>query len=702
MSKDDLIGQVETFRIEAREHLATLEESLLELEESPEALHHVDQAFRAMHTIKGAGGMFGYHDLSQFTHYLESALDQLREGGLVLSSEFISLMLEAVDAIKSMIAEPAFTVDQNLLAQALLSRLRRLVPNLDEQQVEVEASSQAAGEGPAIYRVRFKPNQTTFTDGFDVVPILRELSALGECSVTTKTEAIPPLEQFESSNCYLAWDVVVTSCASRSDIEETFMFVEDDWSIGIEKIDLQDTSKESDQLGELLVSRGLVTPQQVDANLSDEQRLGKALSEQGLVKGSDVNAALKEQQATRQLKQALQHNKVEDTVRVPAARLDALMNLVGELVIVQARLSQYSHQHHDETIVSISEDLDLLSTELRDQTFSIRMLPIGTTFGRFRRLVRDLSNNLDKKIQLVTKGAETELDKMVIDKLSDPLVHLIRNSIDHGIETAAEREQLGKPECGTIQLVAEHSDSNVIIHIRDDGRGLNRDSIYAKALSKGLVTAQDILSDNEICQLIFEPGFSTAATVSDISGRGVGMDVVKRSIQELGGKIDLVSTQGEGTHLTIRLPMTLAIIEGLMVKVADEYYVLPLGLVEECIEYEKSSRTSARCQRLVTLRGAQVPCMHLREWFDVDGVNPTIEQIVITRIEQERFGFVVDEVVGQYQTVIKRLGKMYEGIIGFSGATILGDGSVAMILDPVALIEALEAPLNRVQPISLN
>jgi two-component system chemotaxis sensor kinase CheA len=352
-------------------------------------------------------------------------------------------------------------------------------------------------------------------------------------------------------------------------------------------------------------------------------------------------------------------------------------------------MNQLANSRDDEDMLSIAEDLDRLTTDLRDNTFSIRMLPIGTTFGRFRRLVRDLSRELGKEIQLETEGAETELDKMVIDRLGDPLVHLIRNSIDHGIETPETREAADKPRQGTIHLSAAHAESHVVIRIADDGGGLDTQRIRAKAIERGLIRNDASLGEHDIHQLIFEPGFSTAAEVSDVSGRGVGMDVVKKSIHDLGGHVAIHSENGAGTTVTVTLPMTLAIIEGLMVAVSDERYVLPLSAVEECVEWQAGSARDDE-QRLVKIRGELVPYMRLREWFEVPGQSPPIEQVVVTRLGEERFGFSVDEVIGQYQTVIKRLGKLYEGTRGLAGATILGDGGVAMILDAAGLMEALE------------
>ncbi|EGV27842.1 CheA signal transduction histidine kinase [Thiorhodococcus drewsii AZ1] len=686
---------VDIFRTEAEEHLSALESALLELEQRPEDPELIALAFRAMHTIKGGGGMFGFTELSAFTHHLETALDKVRNGLFPVSPELISILLDAKDHIMGLLEDPVLDQTQILVGRGLLERLHALIP--DEQITEAKQTTAAqstaiadpGGEGrDQVYRVRIRPSAGAFRDGFDIFPILKELQGLGTCYITTDTGGVPVLAELDPESCMLSWDLVLVTSQGVEAIRDTFIFVADEWRIDIDPIDIDDD--QCDRIGEILVERGLIARSQIETLLAEKPRVGEVLQQAGLVTETDVDAALREQQAIRDTRERSARGEQESLVRVPAARLDSLMNLVGELVIVQARMHQLAQSRDDEAMGAISEDLDRLTTELRDNTFSIRMLPIGTTFGRFRRLVRDLSRELGKEIRLETEGAETELDKMVIDRLGDPLVHLIRNSIDHGIEPPEQREAAGKPAAGTIHLAAEHAESHVVIRIRDDGAGLNTGAIRAKAVERGLIARDQTLTEEEIQSLIFEAGFSTADRVSDISGRGVGMDVVKRSIQDLGGQVGIRSEPGRGTTLTITLPMTLAIIEGLMVAVSEERYVLPLSCVEECIEVERGSEGKRNGQRLARVRGDLVPYLSLREWFAVPGAAPDIEQIVVTRLGEQRFGFSVDQVVGQYQTVVKRLGKLYEGNAGLAGATILGDGGVAMILDAGALAESLE------------
>ena len=688
---------LDTFRTEAEEHLIALEESLLEMEDSPKDKDLIAKSFRAMHTIKGSGGMFGFNDLSAFTHHLETAFDRIRNGYYSVTPELISIMLDSKDHIAGMLEKTEQSNVQALVGQSLLTRLNAVIPSDDSggsQSAENTPSTQSGEQKPSPetpFRIRFTPCASAFVDGFDVLPILNELISFGTCHINTIQQGVPALKDLDAESSYLSWDIILTSEQNIDTIKDTFIFVSDDWQVSVEVVDddLSDVEHFT-HIGEILVERGLISSGEVDQVLTAKSKTGELLVESGLVSQADIDIALAEQKVLREAKERKGRDSSDAIVRVPAARLDALMNLVGELVIVQARMDQLAQSLDDDEMMSVSEDLDRLTIDLRDNTFSIRMLPIGTTFGRFRRLVRDLSRDLGKEIRLETEGADTELDKMVLDRLGDPLVHLIRNSIDHGIENPDVREAAGKDRTGTIHLSAQHAESHVVILIKDDGAGLNTEVIRAKALERGLITGSSELTADEVNNLIFEAGFSTAEKVSDVSGRGVGMDVVKRSIHDLGGQVSLQSEHGKGSTIKIILPMTLAIIEGLMVSVAGERYVLPLSAVEECVELHEDLDNQSSGKRLIEIRGELVPYMRLREWFEVPGKIPPIEQIVVTRMGDRRFGFSVDEVIGQYQTVIKRLGKVYEGTKGLAGATILGDGSVAMILDTASLIEAVE------------
>lgn len=417
------------------------------------------------------------------------------------------------------------------------------------------------------------------------------------------------------------------------------------------------------------------------------------LVESGKARRSEVHSALMEQEHVRNLRKKRMGAVSGDStssIRVASHKLDSLVNLVGELVTVQARLTQLAAQRNDHDLVQVSEEVERLAAELRDNAMGIRMLPIGTTFAKFKRLVRDLSTELGKEVNFTTSGEETELDKTVIDRLGDPLVHLIRNSIDHGIESPEQRRAAGKPAEGTIRLTAEHSGAHVLISVSDDGAGLDTEAIRAKAMEKGLISPDANLSEKEIFELILAPGFSTARSVSKVSGRGVGMDVVTSSIKSFGGTVEIASVKGKGTTITLKLPLTLAIIDGLLVTISDEYFVMPLNAVVECVELSADDRRRTHGRNLARVRDEIVPYIPLREVFSLGGNNPAIEQVVVTEIGERRIGFVVDKVVGQHQTVIKNLGKFLRHVEGVSGATIMGDGTVALILDINKLTQQVE------------
>ena len=523
--------------------------------------------------------------------------------------------------------------------------------------------------------------------------MLQELLDLGSGKIVAQTAEIPPLDEIEPEYCHIFWDVILTTTHGVDAVKDVFIFVEDDCDLRIDIIDdgnRLSTDEEHKKLGDMLVERGDLTPADLQRVLSEQKRIGEMLVEAGVVSSHQVQTALVEQEHLKDIRKDKVSQESASSIRVPADKLDILVNLVGELVTVQAHLSQTANIHEDPELLAISEEVERLTAELRDNTLNIRMLPIGTTFSKFQRLVRDLSIELGKEIEMITDGADTELDKTVIEKLGDPLVHIIRNSIDHGIESPQEREKAGKPRKGKIFLSATHSGDSVVISISDDGGGLHRDAIRAKAVERGLITAAAELSDKELFGLIFAAGFSTASKVTSVSGRGVGMDVVKQSIESLRGTIDVNSKQGEGTIITLRIPLTLAIIESLMVKIGEDHYVLPLSIVRECIELSREDLANCHGRDIINVRGRLVPYVPLRKRFAINGAPPDIEQIVIIESNGTNVGFVVDHVVGEHQTVIKSLGRAYQHVEGVSGATILGNGSVALILDIPKIIEGVE------------
>lgn len=692
------------YREEAFELLAELEQALIELEQQPGDLDIVNRIFRAMHTIKGSGAMFGFDEIASFTHTIETVYDLIREGKLRVDEELISLTLRSCDQIKAMLdaSVGGEGVDADLIEEitasfkGLFSSGQDAAPGQSEFFPACTGGDREDGlKAEIAYRIRFKPHRELFQNGTNPIPLLNEIRELGHAHVICHLKELPGLEELDPEACYASWDIILITDRDADAIRDVFIFVEHVSDIEIARIDdcSEADHEEYKKIGEILFERGDISLSDLESILGRQKKIGELLVESGKACRSEVQSALMEQEQVRHLRKKHMSEASGDSassIRVASHKLDSLVNLVGELVTVQARLTQLAAQRDDHDLVLVSEEVERLAAELRDNAMGIRMLPIGTTFARFKRLVRDLSTELGKEVNFTTSGEETELDKTVIDRLGDPLVHLIRNSIDHGIESPEERRAAGKPVEGTIRLRAEHSGAHVLISVSDDGAGLDTEAIRAKAIEKGLISPDAGLSEKEIFELIFAPGFSTARSVSKVSGRGVGMDVVVSSIESLGGTVEIESEKGKGTTITLKLPLTLAIIDGLLVTISGEYFVIPLNAVVECVELSAEDRRRSHGRNLARVRDEIVPYIPLRKVFSLDGDRPAIEQVVVTENSGRRIGFVVDKVVGQHQTVIKNLGRFLRHVEGVSGATIMGDGTVALILDINKLIQQRE------------
>jgi two-component system, chemotaxis family, sensor kinase CheA len=692
----------ETYKEETNEQLLELEESLLELEETPDDGELIGKVFRIMHTIKGSGAMFGFDDIAAFTHDIETVYDKVRAKEIPVTKELINLTLLAKDRIKSMLdktlldeAPEGLTPSEIVTAFKMFASGGETVPPLFNLTSPVEgASFHQINCESTTYRIRFKPSTDVFFTGTNLLLLLDDLRSLGECKVVAQVDNIPPLDEINPEYCYISWDMILTTDQGINAIKDVFIFIEDSCELTINVIDCKSINKDEEdykKIGEILVEKGDLRKEDLQEVLNQKKYLGEILVEKGLVVPDKVASALVEQEHVRRIRDKSKAKEdAQTSIRVPAEKLDTLVNLVGELVTVQAHLTQTTSFFHNAELNAIAEEVERLTVELRDNTLNIRMLPIGTTFGRFKRLVRDLSGELGKEIELVTEGAETELDKTVIERLNDPLIHLIRNSIDHGIEPPDVRVSKGKPKAGTILLSAIHSGGNVIIRIQDDGKGLDKEAILAKAAGKGLVAQNADLTEKDIFGFIFHPGFSTAREVTSVSGRGVGMDVVQKAIDSLRGLISVTSVKDKGTTVTLTLPLTLAIIEGLLVAIGRSNFVIPLSIVEECVELTGEDVKKSYGRNIARIRGELVPYIRLRNEFNIQGERPPIEQIVVTGRNGERMGFVVDHVIGEHQTVIKNLGQFYKNVEGISGATILGDGTVALILDATKIAKNVE------------
>ena len=637
----------QAFREEAREILADLETALLELSEQSEDMELVGRAFRALHTIKGSGAMFGFDALAAFTHNLENAFDEVRSGRLAVTSELVDLTLGAIDHIRDFLADAP--QDRSIARNALIARLLALTES--RQATAKSIPSAPCDHSPRsgvtrLWKIHFAPGAQLLRVGSDPLLLIRELSELGELKASPTMAFVPPLGELDPERCYIAWEFVLQTSAGLDAIRDVFIFVEDCCELSIEPQH---------------------NPVEVQA---DRTAVG-----------------LEDQREARGGRRHYDQPESNSSIRVAAAKLDQFVNLVGELVTVQARLSELAARRDDPDVSAVAEEVDRLASALRETSMNVRMMPIRGTFERFRRLVHDLARDLGKDVELTIDGADTELDKTVIDQLGDPIMHLIRNSMDHGIGTPDDRVAHGKAARATIHLSARYSGASVLISVSDDGRGIDAEAVRARAVERGMIGSDVQLTDSEIHALLFQPGFSTAKVVTDISGRGVGMDVVRRNVDKLRGSIDVASRSGQGTVVTLRLPLTLAIIDGLLVMVGDAYFVLPLADTLECIELSRAEIDGANGKHLINVRGSVVPYIRLREYFNVIAARSDFEQVMLVDTEDGRCGLVFDRVLGNCQTMIKSLGRIYGSVQTVSGATILGNGTVALILDPHRLVQ---------------
>ena len=657
MSGQDPIA---AFRIEAADLLDQIEEALLDLGHRLDDRDLVDAVFRGLHALKGSGAMFGFDALATFTHHCESAFDRVRKGLVPATQALVAVILSAKDHMRALIDGDG--TGQEAAGDAILQALQAAI----EGAGAVGEPAVVAEPAKAGWRLSFRLPPEAMANGTNPLMLLDELRELGECRVIARVDRVPTLPDLVPVECHIGWDLELHGDISRGDIEDVFIFVMDDMELSIEPL-------------------GPDAAPAAAADVAHGDSVADA-SVPTMTAPAATPAATPDAVAPANSRQPA---KSGESVRVPAERLDELMDRVGELVIVQSRLSQLAHGSvigMEMVLRSISEEIERLASELRETMMVLRMVPVASLFSRFRRLIHDLSRETGKTIELETEGEATEVDKTVMERLADPMVHLIRNACDHGLETAEERIAAGKSPVGKVRLSASQAGGEVMITIRDDGRGIDRERVRAKAESQGLIQPGQVLSDSEILHMIFHPGFSTAATVTNLSGRGVGMDVVKRTIETLRGAIDITSKPGEGSTVVLRIPLTLAIIDGLLVRVGDGRYVIPLAAVEECIELSLEDDLRSRGRSFITLRERLVPFLRLREMFDT-GTRPDPHQkIVVIATGTERVGLVVDQIIGSHQTVIKSMSLLHQAVTTFAGATILGDGGVALILDVSQLV----------------
>jgi two-component system, chemotaxis family, sensor kinase CheA len=675
----------EVFRQEASELFEVLEGALLDLGLRPDDRELVDSAFRALHTIKGSGAMFGFDKVASFTHEFETAFDRVRKGEIKPTQDLISVALAAKDYIRALIEDPQSTDD--VIGEAILDDLKRYVfPDQAATAAAeiIEAPLAPAESKQAGWHLYLEFESHVLRNGSNPLDLLEDLCKLGPCFVVPVTDGIPFLDEMEPEDCYLKWDVKLHAACDKDAIDDVFMFVSDEMKLTLSPLE-QVEAPAPMPLFQLLEEE----PAEVAEMPAPVVEAAAPVAAPTAAKTEPKSESKPEPKS-----EAKRDDRGIATVRVQAERLDELMDRVGELVIAQARLTQLAASGSDLSIKMIAEEIERLASSLRDTTMGARMVPIGSLFGRFRRLIHDLSRDLSKPVEFVTTGEDTELDKTMIECLADPLVHLIRNAIDHGIEDTVTRSANGKTEQGRIELAAVHSGAQVLVTVKDNGGGLNTARIRAKAEEQGLIASGAVLTDHEIHQFLFHPGFSTAQTISALSGRGVGMDVVKRTIENMRGTIDLSTRPGQGTTVTLRLPLTLAIIEGLLIRVGEGRYIIPLSAVEECIELTAEDERS-RGRDFLNVRGNLVPFLRLREIMTASGMPDRHQKTIIISTGETHVGLVADQIIGNHQTVIKSLSKLHSDVTIFSGATILGDGTAALILDVAQLVALAQSKVEK-------
>ena len=701
----DLSEFHDIFFEECFEGLSVMESGLLTLDKGTD-VEEINSIFRAAHSIKGGGASFGFMDISNFTHVMETLLDEMRDGRREVTQAIVDLLLESVDVLQEMVtaAKDGEESDAERTAevhQKLEAMLAGESADTEEKAATTETTKETAAEKTTTgsWRIKFKPHPDMIKGGNDPARIFRELQSLADMTITVDSSTLPTFCDLEPESSYLSWTLELRGDVQETEIRELFSWVEDESDLEITPLHAAASAVDDAE-----VIKTESKPAAVEQAEAKPQPVAEEKAEAENKAESKPATADKPRPATAK--------KESGSIRVGIDKVDALINMVGELVITQSMLSQISSSLEDGTETDLEKLLDGITQlerntrELQENVLQIRMLPISFSFSRFPRLVRDMSKKMGKKIELKMIGEQTEVDKTVLEKIGDPLVHLVRNSLDHGIETPDIRTAAGKPETGTLELHAYHEGGDIIIKVIDDGAGLNREKILQKAIEKGLVSESEEITDERIYNLIFQPGFSTADQISDVSGRGVGMDVVRRNIRDLGGNVSINSNQGAGSTVTIRLPLTLAILDGQLVRIGDETYIVSLVSIIESLQMVPESINSITGQtELYRLRDEYIPIIRVNHLFSMESGTTDLQTglLVVVEADSQRVGLFVDDLLGQQQVVIKSLETNFKQIQGISGATILGDGTVALIMDVPGLIQRHfeeHSPKNRLTAVA--
>src|ERR1700733_6490080 len=697
--KIDLNQFRQTFMQESAEHVESMETDLLALRSAPDDVETLNAIFRSAHSIKGGAGSFGLTNLVRFTHALENLLDRLRSLEMPATAEVISLLLRCVDVLRAMLdpgADGGMPDGAPELVEQIESLIAREAPSSEDvtalasRKVSPESpvdDGRGAGQELNFYLVEFRPHRELFTSGTNPIMLLRNLAALGTVSVCQlHAEELPFLEQLDPSQCYLSWTVEMAASCGEEELREVFEFVEH-----LAEVTVRIVSPQPQAESALALHRPSAQPRTLEVVAP---AVAEKVAEPAERRSEEQRRKPEERRAAKKPAAAAESS----SIRVATEKVDRLIDLVGELVIAQVMTAQMVEDFEPSCLPKLREAVAAMersTRELHERVMAVRMMPVGTLFQRYVRVVYDIAQSTGKQIRLETDGEETEIDKSMLELLGDPLTHLIRNAADHGIEASAVRLAANKPAEGLIQMRAFHRSGRIVIEISDDGAGIDTTRVRAKAVERGLIAEGADLSDDQIRMLIFAPGFSTREEVSDLSGRGVGMDVVKRNVQQLNGTVGLVSELGSGSTVSIELPLTLAILEGLLVRVADRTLVLPLLAVVEAVPAKGKIVRLAEQGEVVVIRDESIPVLRLWRFLGVprDGLDPGSEPVederlvVVVEAGRKKIGLVIDELLGQQQVVVKSLEKNLHKVEGLMGATILGDGCVAPIVDVTALSE---------------
>ena len=685
------------FYDEARDLLSKLEDSLMLLESDLSNKELINEVFRIMHSLKGSGAMFGYSNLSEFTHHLETLYDHIRNGSIELGAEIIDFTISTTDIIGQLLDDDNrpdllnLTSEKKLWIDSLLSKQTDQQNNTDQQVYKESSSGIPVTDKDLtkthLYYIKFEPDEGIFNDGTNPMYLIDELVDLGETIVQLCYPKIPDFKDMDTEKCFLYWVLILATEVDISEINDVFIFVEDDCSMVVEQLSEGQLLLQP-KAGNLLKDQLLLNPNDLDAF----KRICDSLATVSPAEKSSTDPIMvrepspKEQNHKEQVVDPNKGSEPIETVKVSSKKLDSLINLVSELVTTQARLVTIAHSIQSNELANLTEDFQHLSRQFRDTAFDMRLIPLSHMLVKYKRLVRDLSLSLNKKVAFTTEGTDTELDKSIIAGISDPIMHIIRNAMDHGIESHEVRLKSNKPETGNIHLKAEHSGTSILITITDDGAGIDKKRVLQKALEKKLIARGDDLSETEIYQLLLLPGFSTSKLVTDVSGRGVGMDIVRKKIEELRGEVRMHSEPGKGTSVLIKLPLTLSIIDGLLVKVSSDQLIIPLSSVNRIYQVTKEKINNAR-NNVIELEGVQLPFINLPEKFNGAQADIAPTHIITVSYGNKMVGLVVNELISEYQAVLKPIDKFLETNELFAGATILGDGKVALVLDTNKLID---------------